>query len=226
MSAMASRARTVVTSAVRSVAALLAEVTLFVLGLAVVFLSGDDVDQQYLGWWTLIALVYLIAGGVLAGRHRADDDDEPALGLPLWERSRAGGWFRAWFPILTSLVGLGASLSVLLSGDLPAEDRDVVVALCAVTMLLAWLILHVGYARRYRRDYHQLGGRGLDFPQTPHPQLVDFLYLAVTIGTTFATSDVTITSRSVRWTAMIHSVLGFLYNAVVLAVAFKVITGS
>jgi uncharacterized membrane protein len=36
---------------------------------------------------------------------------------------------------------------------------------------------------------------------------------------------VNITSRSVRWTAITHSVLGFLYNAVVLAVAFKVITG-
>ena len=92
-------------------------------------------------------------------------------------------------------------------------------------MLLAWLILHVGYARRYERDFHQLGGHGLVFPETPSPQFVDFLYFAVTLGTTFATSDVDITSRSVRWTATIHSVLGFLYNAVVLAVAFKVITG-
>ncbi len=211
---------------VRSVAALLVEVTLFVLGLAVVFLSADDLDLQYLAWWTLIALVYLVTGGVLAGRERSDDDGGPTLGLPLWERSRPLGWFRALFPVLTSLVGLGASLSVLLSGDLPADDRDVVVALCVLAMVLAWLILHVGYARRYRRDHHLLGDRGLDFPGTPHPQLVDFLYLAVTIGTTFATSDVAVTSRSIRWTVMVHSVLGFLYNAVVLAVAFKVITSS
>ena len=93
------------------------------------------------------------------------------------------------------MVGLGASLSVLLSDDLPPADRDVVVALCALTMLLAWLILHVGYARRYERDYHQLGGHGLDFPETPSPQFVDFLYFAVTLGTTFATSDVDITRR-------------------------------
>ena len=225
MSAMASPVRTVVLSAVRAVAALLAEVALFVVGLAIVFPSGDDIDLQALVLWSGIALAYLVGGGLLARRGRSDDDTDRAVGLPGWERSRVGGWFRALSPILTSLVGLGASLSVLLSGDLAQADQGVVVALCALTMLLAWLILHVGYARRYRRDYHQLGGRGLVFPDTPDPQFVDFLYFAVTLGTTFATSDVNITSRSVRWTAITHSVLGFLYNAVVLAVAFKVITG-
>jgi uncharacterized protein DUF1345 len=222
---MASRLAPVVMSVVGALAALVAEVALFVLGLAIVFPSGDDIDQQALLLWSAIALAYLIGGGLLARRHRDDDDAGQAVGLPLWERSRVGGWFRALSPILTSMVGLGASLSVLLSGDLPEADQGAIVALCALTMLLAWLILHVGYARRYRRDYHQLGGRGLVFPDTPTPQLVDFLYFAVTLGTTFATSDVNITSRSVRWTVTIHSVLGFLYNAVVLAVAFKVITG-
>jgi len=38
-------------------------------------------------------------------------------------------------------------------------------------------------------------------------------------------ADVDITGRSVRWTATIHSVLGFLHIAVVLAVTFEIITG-
>jgi hypothetical protein len=123
MSAMASPVRTVVLSAVRAVAALLAEVALFVVGLAIVFPAGDDIDQQALVLWSGIALAYLVAGGLLARRRRSDDDTDQVVGLPVWERSRLGGWFRALSPILTSLVGLGASLSVCCPATWPRPTR-------------------------------------------------------------------------------------------------------
>ncbi|HEY6594740.1 MAG TPA: DUF1345 domain-containing protein [Asanoa sp.] len=47
----------------------------------------------------------------------------------------------------------------------------------------------------------------------------------MTIGVSFATSDVEVRSRVLRWHVMVHSVLGFFYNAVVLAVAIGVVTG-
>ena len=45
-------------------------------------------------------------------------------------------------------------------------------------------------------------------------------------GCAFATSDVTVTARRLRWTVTVHSVLAFFYNAVVMAVAFKILTGQ
>ena len=53
----------------------------------------------------------------------------------------------------------------------------------------------------------------------------DYVYFALTLGTTFATSDATVTSRRLRWTMTVHSILSFFYNAIVMAIAFKIITG-
>ena len=47
-----------------------------------------------------------------------------------------------------------------------------------------------------------------------------------TLGTSFAASDVTVTSRTMRWHVMMHSILSFFYNTVVLAVAFGILTGK
>lgn len=73
-----------------------------------------------------------------------------------------------------------------------------------------------------------LGGRStarpLEFPHEAHPTTVDFFYFSFTLGTSFAVSDVTVTTPSMRWHVMMHSVLSFFYNAVVLALAVGVLT--
>ena len=54
----------------------------------------------------------------------------------------------------------------------------------------------------------------------------EYLYLGVTIGATFATSDVEVRSSRTRWIVMTHTVLAFLYNAVVVGVVVKLLTGG
>lgn len=196
---------------------------MFIVGIVVIVIP-DDQSAIVLLLWNAITLTYVIIGATYARLERSTTgDDEPDL-LPWWERTRFGGLFRSAFPMLASFVGLVASLSVLLSSDLPEADAQLLRVVGVLTMVLAWLMLHIGYARRYRRDYDRWGHQGFAFPETKHPQLIDFLYFALTLGTTFATSDVNVTRRSVRWTVLVHSIIGFFYNAVVLAVAFKIIT--
>lgn len=48
----------------------------------------------------------------------------------------------------------------------------------------------------------------------------------MTIGATFATSDVEVRSSRTRWIVMTHTVLAFLYNAVVVGVVVKLLTGG
>jgi uncharacterized membrane protein len=77
----------------------------------------------------------------------------------------------------------------------------------------------LGYLRSYS---HWTDWR---FPDCPHPALVDFLYFSFTVGVSFAVSDVEVRSRALRWHVMVHSILSFFYNAIVLAVAINIITG-
>ena len=60
-------------------------------------------------------------------------------------------------------------------------------------MIMSWMLLQAGYARRYAAMYRR--GGGLTFPSTPQPSAVDFLYFAVTIGTAFSVSDVLVDHR-------------------------------
>jgi hypothetical protein len=220
---------------VRPLLASIAEVVLFVLGLSAI-VSDNTATVWPLVLWNLVALSYLIVGGRYARREPALPPDQGSEERGYDDRAggepghRAGTtvqrWFRAIFPILASVVGLVASLTILLTDELEELQAALVQTLGLTTMLLAWLILHVGYARRYQWTYVHSGGEGLEFPGTARPRLVDFLYFALALGTTFATSDVSVTSSKVRWIAMVHSVLGFLYNAIVLAMAFKLITAA
>ena len=57
------------------------------------------------------------------------------------------------------------------------------------------------------------------------PTLSDFLYLAFTVGTSFAVSGATIASREVRRVVLVHSVTSFFYNALLIAIAIQVIQG-
>ncbi len=55
--------------------------------------------------------------------------------------------------------------------------------------------------------------RGLDFPRTPLPGIVDFLYFAFVIGMTAQTSDVAITSTEMRSVNLVHAIVSFFFNA-------------
>ena len=67
---------------------------------------------------------------------------------------------------------------------------------------------------------------GLEFPRCAAPTATDFLYFSFTLGTSFAVSDVNVTAQTMRWHVMVHSVLSFFYNAIVLAVAIGLLTGK
>lgn len=92
--------------------------------------------------------------------------------------------------------------------------------------VLGWLVLHIGFAQMYERHDQLEAHGGFRFPGTRTPASAEYLYLGMTIGATFATSDVEVRSSRTRWIVMTHTVLAFLYNAVVVGVVVKLLTGG
>ncbi|GAB3840076.1 DUF1345 domain-containing protein [Kribbella italica] len=97
-----------------------------------------------------------------------------------------------------------------------------VLGICVVAVLSSWLSLQSGFAVAYVSLYAEDGG--LDFPGDEEPALVDFAYFAVAVGTTFGTTDITVTKPRMRRQVLAHGVLAFLFNTLVLAVAITIIT--
>jgi uncharacterized membrane protein len=67
--------------------------------------------------------------------------------------------------------------------------------------------------------------RGLNFPGEQSPKQSDFAYFAFTVGTSFAVSDVDVTSEAMRRATLGHQILSFFYNTAILATVISMATG-
>ncbi|MFF2496409.1 DUF1345 domain-containing protein [Agromyces sp. NPDC058064] len=185
--------------------------------------EGDDLDALVL--WCLVGTVYLVATVFalnlavhrpsLAGRHHT-------------RRFLAHPAIRATASVLTfsaSLVGVvAATMLVLLRND--PELGPFVEVFAVWAMLVSWCLFHWGWARIYYARYHAAGAKPpLEFPRTPEPGLIDFVYFAFTNATNFSVSDVVVTATRMRWTVVWHTSFSFFFNALIIVLAINTITG-
>ena len=194
-----------------------AEIAIIGLGLTFTFVLEGEAALIALLWWILLALIYLLSGAVVLRRSRL----RPAADALASNRFR----FNFLFSLVASLTGLSAALEVALSTS-TTEVEQAMEGAGAIAMLLSWLLLHAGYARRYQALYAK--DAGLVFPgvaEPARPATVDFCYFAFAVGTAFSTSDVQVVTTRMRWHVMSHSIVSFLYNAAVLAYAIAVLSG-
>lgn len=122
------------------------------------------------------------------------------------------------------LVAIGVELAQR------GETNAVTIALIIGTLLVAWLFSNMIYALHYAHIYYSPadgGGDsgGIDIPGTSEPDYWDFIYFGFTLGMTFQTSDVGITSRRIRRVVIFHCFAAFVFNIGVLAFTINVLGG-
>lgn len=127
----------------------------------------------------------------------------------------------------TSLVGVGFVLHTNKVNPQPHASLHLALALFAVA--LAWSLTHTVFGLRYAHTFYGDSDdpnakehvRGLEFPGETNPTYIDFAYFSFVIGMTFQVSDVQITSRDIRQLVLLHSILSFAFNTVILALALN-----
>ncbi|WP_282848707.1 DUF1345 domain-containing protein [Microbacterium oxydans] len=170
--------------------------------------------------WEAIAAGYLLGGLALTWYRSVRGQQVP----PRTGVLDALSWI---FPLVASLVGVNAALLAItvrapIDGTRAGYTFTGVVA--ALGIILSWHLLHTGFAQIYESMQHRNPQQpGLEFPRTTTPGLADYLYFAFTVGTSFATSDTSVTTVRMRWLVLLHSVVSFFYNALVVAVAIQII---
>ena len=97
-------------------------------------------------------------------------------------------------------------------------------------MVMSWLTAHVVFAIRYAHEWYDCDDeprlrQGLEFPGDTQPDYMDFLYFSLVLGMTFQVSDVQITSRRLRRLALLHGLVSFLYNTVIVALTVNIAAG-
>jgi uncharacterized membrane protein len=105
------------------------------------------------------------------------------------------------------------------------------VAMAAMTVVCSWFLIHTIFALHYAHAYYRQvdeggeRGDGLNFPECDEPDFLDFAYFSFVIGMTFQVSDVSIASRYIRRLSLVHGILSFLFNTVILALAINLASG-
>lgn len=102
-----------------------------------------------------------------------------------------------------------------------------------VAVVSSWMLVHTVFGLRYAHTFygdpdepagpHPHAG-GLKFPGDRLPDYMDFAYFSFTIGMTFQVSDVQITSRNFRKLVLLHSMLSFAFNTVILALTINTVS--
>lgn len=177
-----------------------------------------DLSTRILLGWDCAVALYLAACARMM--HRADAG-------AIRRRARRQDEGRAVILVLTSLAiafSFGA-IAVELHGLDDHDPNSWRLALAGVTILLSWTVAQVVMALHYAGAYYgdPDAEGGLDFPGDDRaPDYADFLYFAFTMGAACQTSDVAVTTRGMRGLVLAHTILAFLFNTTILALAVNV----
>ena len=179
-----------------------------------------------LGWCVGIAIYLLLAWWLCVRfdsrrtRARAQAQDEPSVVLFL-------------LMLLATLASVTAiTLMMQQSRDLSGTERMLHIVLFMAALAASWLFMQTMFAFHYAHRYYQEeklkepDGAGLLFPGGLDPDYFDFLYYAHVVGMTSQVSDVQVTSREMRRLTLVHSVLSFGFNMLILALSINVVAGA
>ena len=137
--------------------------------------------------------------------------------------------------LLASLVSLVAIVLMLRMLPNPGERGYYLhIALCVTSVACSWLLIHTIFTFRYAHLFYTCKKEesidkehrgGLDFPNDKKPDYFDFAYFSFVIGMTFQVSDVQITSGIIRRLVLLHGLIAFLFNTIIVALSISIIAG-
>jgi uncharacterized membrane protein len=199
-----------------------------VLGLAIALMlpksiAQHEVTRLIIGWNSGACLYLVLAARMMFWsthermRTRALQHDEGRLVVLALVVTAA----------IASLGAIVAELAVV--KDMHGTLRYAHVSLAALTILTSWMFTQVMFALHYAHEYYAAEARGspagLQFPGGHAPDYGDFLYFACVIGTSGQTADVSLSSRIMRRTGLVHCVLAFFFNTTLVALTINIASG-
>src|SRR5207249_578612 len=111
---------------------------------------------------------------------------------------------------------------------LPDAKRYTHIALSILAVICSWLLIYTAFAIRYAHIFYgpsksetEKRAGGLLFPGTTEPDYLDFVYFSFVIGMTCQVSDVQISAGRLRRIALLHGILAFMFNTIILALSIN-----
>lgn len=131
---------------------------------------------------------------------------------------------------VASVVAVGMELSLAKAAH--GWEKAARVTLAFATVAASWFTVALIFALHYAREFYSPAdctadgvAGGLVFPGDEEPDYWDFLHFSLVIGVAAQTADIGFSSKGMRRTGTVHSVLAFVFNTVVLALTINLLAG-
>jgi uncharacterized membrane protein len=175
-----------------------------------------------LAGWDFFALTYVIISIIVFARvpqakiaRRCEQED-----------------LRSWLLFLIVVVVCAICLGVVLSFFEARKEWGVAPWMSSLVgigaIAFSWMVLHLSFTFRYAHLFYgdqnkrfSQHANGLTFPDDDKPDYFDFAYFSFVIGMTFQVSDVVITAKGVRRLVLLHSIIAFVFNTVIIAMTIS-----
>ncbi len=134
--------------------------------------------------------------------------------------------------LLATLAGFLTVFLLLLGRKEHYTELSLLLVTAFLGLLLSWTLVHTLFTVRYaymfyadHRQHPEVHAGGLEFPEEPHPRFLDFAYFSFVIGMTFQVSDVAVSSSRLRKVVLLHGLLSFGFNTIIVALTINLIAG-
>jgi len=198
------------------------------IGLAIVVYFIADIKNNALGrlmiGWNTFSLCLLIMTWIT---FKITTPDEIRRQAALQDASRVTIFI---IILVSAFASFFAVLLLVISKKEETQALDIPIAISG--MFFSWFLVHTIFAMRYAHIYYgdhetkpDMFAGGLSFPNENKPDYLDFAYFSFVLGMTFQVSDVQVTSKRLRRLALIHGILSFGFNTIIVALTINVIAG-
>jgi uncharacterized membrane protein len=182
----------------------------------------SNVTAALLGWDSG-ALIYLVWTWALFFALSEDDirmiaarEDEDRSMILLFVLAAIGASLGAIFLVLTA------------AREATGFDKIVATPLVILTLIVSWSLLHtlfiLHYAHLYFGDEDENGvpNGGLEFPYEGKLSYLDFAYFVGNLAVAFQNSDVKTRSREFRNLILVHTLISYFFNTIILALCVNI----
>lgn len=176
--------------------------------------------SAFAGWSLFLGWAVIVSGDPSAVRRSAGLQDGGRIVIfTLVLLASAGSLWTVW-----ALLRLARGVS---GGTYAAY-----MTLAPVSVVFSWLLVHTLFTLRYAHIYYGAGEihgthhGGLEFPGDHLPDYMDFAYYSFVVGMTAQVSDVQVTSRRLRRLTLLHGIISFAFNTVILALTINALAAA
>ncbi len=180
--------------------------------------AGLNRELSFVLGWDAFGITYLVFNLYLFSSFNHHKIKEQCA------QEDVSSWILFGFVVMACLTGLLVALSFLNHTATWQISRFWGSVTCITAIAMAWMMVHTSFSIRYAHLFYgddnkhfSQHAKGLVFPEDNKPDYFDFAYFSFVIGMTFQVSDVVITSKGVRRLVLMHSVISFIFNTVIIA---------